>query len=63
MEYAMDQRQSPPQAGGSAEPWPLWNVGLAAVRETGDGVPGGRPTSLLAECECPEDCHRDHDND
>ena len=31
--------------------------------DDGPLAPPGRPYSFLAECECPDDCLRDHENE
>jgi hypothetical protein len=62
MELSMDLRQPARGAMGSMEPSHLWIVGLAAD----DGPPTrpqARPYSYMAECECPDDCLRDHENE
>jgi hypothetical protein len=62
MELSMDLRQPVRGPIGSMEPSHLWIVGLAAD----DGQlarPQARPYSYMAECECPDDCLRDHENE
>ncbi len=58
-----DQRQPIRQTIGSVEPSRLWNLGVAAD----DGRPLAEPAlpkhSYLSECECPDDCLRDHENE
>jgi len=58
-----NQRQPLPQMAGSAGPMHPWNVGLSAVDRARSATQGGRPDSFFAECECPEDCLRDHENE
>lgn len=63
MELKMDLGQPVRETLGSLEPSRLLAVGRAT---DGDGplvVPGWRPYSFQAECECPEDCLRDHENE
>ncbi len=61
MDLTIDMRQQPPQSG--FQPWRTWNAGLAEVRSGSLTVPDGVPSSAIAECECPDDCLRDHEND
>ena len=63
MNLQLDQRQPMKQAIGSLEPSHLWVLGLA-VDDDGSLVgPNGRQPSYWAECECPDDCPRDHENE
>ena len=49
---------------GSMEPSHLWILGLAADdSQVARPRPQGRSYSYLTECECPEDCLRDHENE
>jgi hypothetical protein len=62
MQFDVDIRQPVRQATGSAEPAHPWILGLSAV----DGPPDKsdlRPYSFRSECECPDDCLRDHENE
>ena len=59
----IDKRQPFQQTTGSAEPMHPWNLGLMAVANGRSATQGGRPDSFFAECECPEDCLRDHENE
>ncbi len=63
MNLTSDPRQPVQQTSGSMEPSRPWSIGLAAV----DGDPlaesAQHQDSYLAECECPDDCLRDHGNE
>lgn len=63
MEFTMDSRQLYRQGQSGSQPWGAWNAGLAAIRDGSLTVPDGQPSSATAECECPDDCLRDHEND
>jgi hypothetical protein len=39
----------------------LWWAGWADPGRARTDEPDARPSSSLAECECPDDCLRDHD--
>jgi hypothetical protein len=63
MDLNADLRQPAQKAIVSLEPSHLWVVGLA-VDDDGSLVgPGSRRDSFWAECECPDDCLRDHENE
>ena len=63
MDLKIDLRQPVKATVGSLEPSHLWVLGLA-VDEDGSLVgPGRRQYSYWAECECPDDCLRDHENE
>jgi hypothetical protein len=63
MELSLDQRQPfrPPVA--SREPSP--GQGVLRVNDTPDALvePAARRYSFWADCECPDDCPRDHENE
>ncbi len=49
------------QTAGAAEPSHPW---ISGVVGDGPGVePALRPYSFTSECECPDDCLRDHENE
>ena len=59
----IEPRQSTKEIVGSLEPSHLWMLGLA-IDDDGSVVgPGKRAYSYWAECECPGDCLRDHENE
>ena len=57
MELTMDPRQPVLPTVGSLE------AGLTADGEGRLARPGVRRDSYTGECECPDDCPRDHDNE
>ena len=63
MELKMDFRQPTAPTAGSLEPSHLWVLGLALDDEGSIVGPGRRQYSDWAECECPDDCLRDHENE
>ena len=63
MQLNVDGRQQTQQAADSAESPHPWILGLNAVDDGVRAAPAGRPYSFLAECECPADCSRDHENE
>lgn len=63
MQLNVDVRQPAQQTAGSAEAPQPWILGVNAVDDGSRAAPAGRPYSFLAECECPADCLRDHENE
>jgi hypothetical protein len=63
MELKVDLRQPVEKSAGSLRPSHLWVPGLALDDEGSLVAPGRRHDSYLAECECPNDCLRDHENE
>jgi len=63
VELRMDPGQPTPGTLGSMQPSRPWMLGLVAVDDDPLARPGARPYSYRAECECPDDCPRDHDNE
>jgi hypothetical protein len=61
--FKVDLRQPMKQTVGSLEPSHLWILGLAVGDDGSAAGPGTRQPSDLAECECPDDCVRDHENE
>jgi hypothetical protein len=63
MELNVDLRPPAQKAFASLEPSHLWVLGLA-VDDDGSLVgPDSRRVSHWAECECPDNCPRDHENE
>jgi len=61
MQLNIEVRQPVQQTAGSAEPSHPWILGLA---DDGPHVESDlRPYSYRSECECPDDCLRDHENE
>ena len=63
MQLSVDVRQPIQQTASSAEPSHPWILGLIAVENEMRAAPPGRPYSFLSECECPDDCLRDHESE
>ena len=63
MQLTVDTRQPNRQTPGSPEPSRPWILGLIAVDDDTRAMPGARPYSFLSECECPDDCLRDHETE
>ncbi len=63
MQLTVDVRQSTTQATGSVEPSHLWILGLGAADDGQPTMSGALPYSFLGDCECPDDCLRDHENE
>ena len=63
MPTAADARDTFDLTLGTLEPSHLWVLGLA--REDDGSILGLRrlPDSSWAECQCPDDCQRDHGNE
>jgi len=63
MDLNGDPGRSIKESGSSLAPSHLWVLGLA-VDDDGSLVgPGKRQYSYWAECECPGDCLKDHENE
>jgi len=63
MNLNIEPRQPVKANVGALEPSHLWVLGLA-VDDDGTLVgPGRGQNSYWAECECPDDCLRDHENE
>jgi hypothetical protein len=63
MQLNVDVRQPVQQTADSAQPSHPWILRLMAVDDGPLAKPAPRPYSYLAECECPDDCLRDHENE
>jgi len=63
VELEIDRRQPAPQPIRPLEPSHLWILGLAMDDDGSIVGPGARRPSYWAECECPGDCLRDHENE
>ncbi len=62
MELQLDLRP-PIKQTSSSESSLLWMLSLADPNRSPDPLPAPRPYSYLSECECPDDCLRDHENE
>jgi|SoimicmetaTmtHPA_FD_contig_31_13383480_length_542_multi_1_in_0_out_0_2 hypothetical protein len=63
MELRMDLQEPAHGAVGSMQLSRPWMLGLATVDDGPLADPGARPYSYRADCECPQDCLRDHENE
>lgn len=63
MQPTVDIRQPIQQTTGSPEPSHPSIVGRIALDDDTRAAPAGRPYSFLSECECPDDCLRDHESE
>ena len=63
MQLNVDVREPVGPTAGSAEPSHPWISGLIAVDDGPFVGPALRPYSYRSECECPDDCLRDHENE
>jgi hypothetical protein len=61
MQLNVELRQPVQPTAGSAGPSNPWILGL--VDDGQRAEPGLRPYSYTSECECPDDCLRDHENE
>ena len=52
-----------PRTFESYDPGKLWMIGIAVESDGTLAGPGLRRYSFWAECECPDDCNRDHGNE
>jgi hypothetical protein len=62
MELRVEPQQSGQKTVGRLEPSRLWVLGLAADDDA-LARPRIHEDSYLAECNCPDDCLRDHENE
>jgi len=63
MQLNVDVHQSTPPNAGSAEASRGWIFGLVAPDDSQLAMPQALPYSFEADCECPDDCLRDHENE
>jgi hypothetical protein len=63
MDLRIVERQPSAAPIGSLEPSHLWVLGLTLDDEVSLAGPGRREYSYWADCECPGDCLRDHENE
>ncbi len=63
MEIKVVQPQPSVAQLGILEPSHLWVLGLTLDEDGAVVGPGRREYSYWAECECPGDCLRDHENE
>ncbi len=63
MQPTYDGLQPVQHASSSAEPSPPWILGLVAVDDGPFAKPALPPYGYRSECECPDDCLWDHENE
>jgi hypothetical protein len=63
MEHNVERGHPAPESIAALEPSHLWVIGLAVDDEGAHVAPSTRPYSFWADCECPDDCLRDHANE
>jgi hypothetical protein len=63
VELTVDPLPPTAKSVGSPETSHVWVLQPVQLNEGSPIVPGRRPYSYLAECECPDDCPRDHGNE
>ncbi|OGO55211.1 MAG: hypothetical protein A2Z32_11065 [Chloroflexi bacterium RBG_16_69_14] len=63
MELEMTPRQPVQLTAGAFEASHPWVLGLVGDEDASHAAPRKRPYSFWAECECPADCLRDHENE
>ena len=63
MELVVDPQRSVKETGGSVEPSHVPALGLAVAHGGSVVLHGWREESYWGECECPDDCPRDHENE
>lgn len=63
MQLNVDVRQQVPQTAGSPEASQPWILGQMPTDDGLRSTSRMPPYSFLGECECPDDCPRDHENE
>jgi len=63
MQLSSDVPRPAQQMAGSAEPSHPWILGLIARDDSPRATPARSLYSFLTECDCPDDCLRDHENE
>jgi hypothetical protein len=63
MQLHVDVRQPATTTAQSAELSDPWSLGPIAVDDGPRTEPARSAYSFLADCECPDDCLRDHENE
>lgn len=63
MQLDVDPGQSVQQVAGPPELSHPWILGLIAVDDRQRAKPAMPPYSYRSECECPDACLRDHENE
>ena len=63
MQLTVDVPQPIQQTAARQDASRWWILGQIAADEDGGARTSGRPYSFFADCECPDDCLRDHENE
>ena len=63
MNLPSDLRQPVLRTTGSFEPSHPWIISLPASNPRSIAEPASPLYSFMSECECPDDCLRDHENE
>ncbi len=63
MELKLDLLQPVQETVASLDPSHVWALSVAVDDVRSPIERGKRPYSYWAECECPDDCPRDHENE
>ena len=63
MQLTVDVRQPIQQTAATQDSSRRWILDPFAADEDGGARTSGRPYSFFADCECPDDCLRDHENE
>ena len=63
MDFTSDRWPSIKESVGSSEPPYLWALRPSADDDGSIVATGRRQDSYWADCECPGDCLRDHENE
>ena len=62
-QLTMDIHRSSGQTARSGEASPGWVLGPTVADEARLSIQRPQAYSFLSECECPDDCLRDHENE
>ena len=63
MQPNLDTKRSSQPTTSSIEPAHPWILGIVTTDDGPRSQRSGIPYSFVSECECPDDCLRDHGNE
>lgn len=63
MQFTVDVHRSIRQTERSSDASPGWTVGPPSADDARLARPRPQAYSFLSDCECPDDCLRDHENE
>jgi hypothetical protein len=63
MQLTVDVHRSTRQTASSGEASPGWILGPTVADDARLAIPRPQAYSFLSDCECPDDCLRDHENE